>query len=75
MIFGISRRFTITCRPFAIPPAVCKGSVPLNHVTIGSGRPVEWNIRKKNKKCAVVRKKYQRIDIQKKIKFLDVINI
>lgn len=37
---GISRRFTMTCRPIATPPAVWIGSVPLNQDTVGCGFPV-----------------------------------
>lgn len=47
---GISRRFTITWRPIAIPPAVWSGSLPLNQVTVGSGRPVEMEKKMKKKK-------------------------
>lgn len=38
---GISRRFTMTCRPIATPPAVWIASVPLNQDTVGSGRPTK----------------------------------
>lgn len=48
---GISRRFTMTCRPIATPPAVWIGSVPLNQETVGWGFPAikdkknnSWNL-------------------------------
>lgn len=36
----ISSRLTVTWRPIDTPPPVWIGVVPLNHVTVGSGRPV-----------------------------------